>query len=71
MPRPALSDHAALRYQQRIADIPRDAIEQAIDTPAFRAAMEIGARAVILGSGHRAIIKDGVVVTFTPGKSKH
>ena len=68
---PRLSDHAIERYQRRIADIPRDAIEEAIDTPAFRKAMEIGARAVILGSGHRAIIKDGCIVTFTPGKSKY
>lgn len=68
---PRLSDHSVSRYQRRIADIPREAIEQAIDTPAFRAEMEIGARAVILGAEHRAIIKDGCVVTFTPGKAKY
>ena len=68
---PRLTDHAVDRYQQRVADIPREAIEQAINTPAFRTAMEIGAKAVILSNGCRAIIADGAIVTFTRGKAKH
>ena len=68
---PRLTDHAITRYQQRVADIPRAKIEQAIDTPAFHAAMRIGAKAVILNNGCRAIIDDGAIVTFTPGKAKH
>lgn len=67
---PALTDHAILRYQSRVANVPREQIEQAIDTPAFRAAMQIGAKAVILSNGIRAIIHDGVIVTFSPGRAK-
>lgn len=68
---PRLTDHAILRYQRRVANVPREQIEQAIDKPAFHKAMEIGAKAVILSNGCRAIIADGAIVTFTKGKAKH
>lgn len=66
-----LTRHALQRYRQRIADLSDDEIHTALDTPAMRAAIEIGARAVILPSGHRAILGDnGVVVTIVKNKAK-
>lgn len=65
--RPAhITAHAVERYQQRVANLPDDAVIQALNSPAILTAIQIGARAVQFGTGHRAIIADGKVVTVAP-----
>ena len=61
-----VTKHAFDRYRERIADLSDAAIIAALDTPAMAKAVEFGARAVILGTGHRAVLRDGVIVTITP-----
>lgn len=63
-----LTTHATERYRERVADVSVAAVVAALDTPAIRLALCIGARAVRLPSGHRAVIKDGAIVTITPAK---
>lgn len=61
-----ITKHAFDRYRERIADLSDAAIIAALDTPAMQTAVQFGARAVILGTGHRAVLRDGVIVTITP-----
>ena len=45
----------------------RDYVMQADNaTQAMAKAVAFGARAVILGTGHRAVLRDGVIVTIMP-----
>lgn len=67
MARPLIvSLHAVQRYQERVANVPDDEAEAALSGPAFMAACKFGGAAVILPSGHRAIVADGTVVTVLP-----
>lgn len=61
-----ITAHAIERFAQRIEDLPETAIIEAMDTSIVRTAIEIGASAVILPSGHRYVIADGKIVTVTP-----
>lgn len=62
----ALTQHAIARYQERVANIPPAAVVAVLDTPAMRAALRFGARAVKLRSRHRVVIREGRIVTITP-----
>lgn len=55
--------HAIERYQQRVEDVPAAVVVQRLRGPAFEAAAEMGAVAVILLQGHRAVIQGGAIVT--------
>lgn len=67
MARPLIvSLHAIQRYQERVANVPDDVAERALTGNAFQHACDMGRGAVILPSGHRAIIADGTVVTVLP-----
>lgn len=61
-----ITKHAFQRFRERVADLSDAAIIATLDTPVMHKAVEFGARAVILGTGHRAVLKDGVIVTITP-----
>lgn len=65
-----ISSHAVSRYRKRVEPLPYDQVMAQLDCPAVRLAIEIGANAVKLPSGHRAIIADGKVVTVL-SKPKH
>jgi hypothetical protein len=61
-----VSKHAVERYQQRVADVTEAEAVAALSTPAIQAASEFGAEYIRLGSGHRVVVKDGVVITVQP-----
>lgn len=61
-----VSLHAIRRYQERVADVPDDEAERALTGTAFQSASDMGSGAVILPTGHRAIVADGTVVTVLP-----
>lgn len=59
--------HAILRYIERVD--PRATCDQAIarlDTPRIREMILFGAREIILGRGHHAVVADGFIVTVRP-----
>lgn len=62
-----VTGHAISRYQERVENLPEAKVREILSGPAFLVAVKNGARAVILGTGHRAVIKDGAVITvLTP-----
>lgn len=61
-----ITRHAIDRYRERVIDISDDEVRQRLSGPAFDAAERIGAPAVILPSGHKAIIDEGSIVTIVP-----
>lgn len=58
--------HAMDRYRERVANVPDVQIFKALSGRAFDVAARIGAPFVKLSSGHRALIKDGAVITVLP-----
>lgn len=65
-----VTDHAVERWNSRIGPATREEVEQALDTPGIRRAASLGKCTVILATGHRAILSDGVVVTVVPKPRK-
>ena len=67
MNRPAhITDHAVISYQQRVKQVTYAEAITAIDTPALQAAMKFGANHVVLPTGQRLVIHQGVVITVNP-----
>lgn len=66
MPDLHITDHAMLRYRQRVADVPNDAIQAALSGRAFEAGANYPRCAVILPTGHRAVMRSGAVITVLP-----
>jgi hypothetical protein len=66
MPDLAVSKHAVMRYQQRVADLPAEIVRAILSTPAIVCAANFGAQFVRLSSGHRIVIEEHVVVTILP-----
>ena len=69
MPRPIfpalmVSRKALDRYRELVANLSDREIFTALSGPTFELAAEIGAPFVKLGSGHRAVIREGTVVTI-------
>lgn len=67
---PTVTMHAALRYQERVANVSLSAAFDALTGPAFIICNAMGGGAVILPTGHRAVCRDGSVVTVLPHGSK-
>lgn len=63
-----ISRHAIQRYQERVANVPDEAVIASLSCPALKAAMAWARTCTVrLGTGHRCIVIDGVVVTvITP-----
>lgn len=59
----AISDHAVLRYLERVKGIDMAAIRAEMDCPALAKADEFGCPVVIGRHGERMVIRHGVVVT--------
>lgn len=64
-----ISDHAIIRFMERVKDIDMDIIRAEMRTPALQAAVELGAPVVIGRQGERYLVKNGVLVTVI-GKVK-
>lgn len=56
-PAPLITDHAVLRYRQRVADLPDEAIRAALASPAICLAAGIGAPFVRLPGGQRVVLR--------------
>lgn len=59
----AISDHACLRYLERVYGVDIKKVRAEMDTPALRQAVKFGSPVLIGKHGERLVIKDGVVVT--------
>lgn len=66
MPDLFVTAHAIERYRQRVRDLPEVEIVARLSTRAFEAAKDMGRCAVILPSGHRAVMRSGAVITVLP-----
>jgi len=62
--------HAVQRFQERVANLPLTAIRAALDTPAIRLAIRIGAPYVCLPTGQRVVIEGETIVTILPKDHK-
>jgi phosphohistidine swiveling domain-containing protein len=58
-----ISDHAVIRWLERVKGIDMDAVRAEMDTPTLAQACEFGAPVVIGKNGERLVIRDGKVVT--------
>ncbi|WP_296717778.1 hypothetical protein [Erythrobacter sp.] len=61
-----ITRHAISRYRERVADVPPAAIWRALDCPAVRIAIQLGARYVRLSGGQRAVLQENRVITILP-----
>lgn len=61
-----VSAHAVLRYQERVRPCTDEEAKQALSNRAFQSASDLGRCAVILPSGHRAIVHHHTVITVLP-----
>lgn len=61
-----VTDHAIQRYRERVTDVPDEQIVAALSGKAFAACSAIGRGAVVLPTGHRVIVDNGIVVTVLP-----
>lgn len=66
MPDLFVTDHAVQRYRERVRDLPDVEIRCALSTRAFVKAADLGRCAVILPTGHRAVMRNGSVITVLP-----
>ncbi|RVT93711.1 hypothetical protein [Sphingomonas crocodyli] len=71
-PTPAvtISEHAILRYLERVYGIDMEHIRAELSSPVAEMAVRMNAPSIRLRSGHRAMIRDGVVTTIL-SKPKH
>ena len=61
-----ITRHAIMRYQERVADLPDDAVRIALSSPTIQCAAEFGARQVKLSGGQRVVLDGDTVVTVVP-----
>jgi hypothetical protein len=61
-----VSAHAVQRYRERVKDVPDVEAERALSGRAFQSAADLGRCAVILPTGHRAIVHHRTVITVLP-----
>jgi CRISPR/Cas system-associated endonuclease Cas3-HD len=61
-----VTDHAIVRYMERVYGIDIERIRAELASPTAALADRIGAPFVILKSGHRAAVRDGCVQTVLP-----
>lgn len=67
-PRAHVSDHAVLRYLQRVHGVDIEGLRRRIGRVADLA-VEHNASSVLVG-GHRYLVRDGVVVTVEPHRQR-
>ncbi|WP_209047576.1 hypothetical protein [Rhizorhabdus histidinilytica] len=66
-PRPTrpmrVSDHARVRYLERVKGVDIEKLDAEILSPAMVLADDMGGGKVIMKTGHKAVVRDGVIVT--------
>jgi hypothetical protein len=58
-----ITEHAIQRYRERVEDVTEDQARERLSGPVFDLAGAMGACAVVLTTGHRAICEGGAIVT--------
>lgn len=58
--------HAVSRYRERVAPLPYDEVVAILSTERIRQAVEFGAREIILGTGHHAVVANNHIITIRP-----
>lgn len=61
-----ITDHAVLRYQQRVASLTDALARAALDSPAVRTAAAFGAPFVRLSTGQRIVLRGSTIITVLP-----
>jgi hypothetical protein len=61
-----VTDHAIVRYLERVKGIDMDIIRAELASPTAEIADKFGAPIVILSSGHRVVVRNGCVSTVLP-----
>ena len=69
-PEPRLSEHALLRYIERVYGVDIEAVRAEVMTPAIVAALKTGATAVTV-KGVKMLAKDGTIVTVVTDEMKN
>ena len=69
-PEPRCSEHALLRFIERVHGINVDAVRASIMTPAIVAALKTGVTAITV-QGVKMLAKDGVIVTVVTNEMKN
>jgi hypothetical protein len=64
----SISDHACIRYLERVKGVDMDALRAEMMTPALAKADEFGAPVLVGRHGERMVIQNGVVVTVIAKK---
>jgi len=67
---PAVTDHAIVRYLERVYGIDMDVIRAEIVTPVVQIAEGFGCGTVIGKHGCRVMIQDGVVTSVWPKRNR-
>jgi hypothetical protein len=62
---PSVSDHAVVRYLQRVYELDFDALKREIMTPEIAGQIAAGAITVTI-RGHKAPVENGVIKTILP-----
>lgn len=66
MPELLITPHAVQRYLERVQPVSIPEAERALSTRAFHVATDFCRCAVILPTGHRAVMRFGAVITVLP-----
>ncbi|AYJ87652.1 hypothetical protein D3Y57_19145 [Sphingomonas paeninsulae] len=61
-----VSDHAVLRYIERVIGLDVEAVRVKIASPTVQKAVDFGCETVVLGTGQRIILHGDVAVTVLP-----
>lgn len=61
-----VTDHAVLRFRERVIGCTEQEAVAAMSTARIRAAIAFGAKMIRLGGGQRLIIRDHAIITVTP-----
>jgi hypothetical protein len=61
-----VTNHAVLRYQQRVAPLSQEAVREVLGAPEVQSAISAGHQYFTLPTGHRAVFKAGRVATVLP-----
>jgi hypothetical protein len=65
-----ITDHAVIRYLERVYHVDIDAIRHEMDSGIVSAAIRFGCDTVIMGNGARLKIRDGAIVTVLPKRGR-
>jgi len=65
-----IAQHAIMRYQERVENLPEEKIIEILSRPIFEKAVKFGAPFVKLAHGQRAVIENGAIVTILPSVAK-